>query len=238
MESSNVFNLQEAIDDWLKTNTDHLNITDDDKEEMLDHFRSTINELMKQGLSEEEAFAVAKIRFGGSDNWGDDFKQVSTDNFQVKKVITFFFGIMIYFIINLAILLFINLIYIGLNRFGVSSTAFNLKTTQQIFYVVYIAIPVIMFLLFRYRDKVLPYLKSKQLSIGKLLWAFIILLVVLAGERFTYPLIRKVLEPMENWRGILSQYRLLQRDFQFYFPILIVISFIILYLLYRKKNYV
>ncbi|WP_167619126.1 permease prefix domain 1-containing protein [Maribellus sediminis] len=237
MESTNVFNLQKAMDDWLKANTDHLHITDDDKEEMLDHFRSTINELIKQGLSDEEAFAVAKIRFGGSDNWGDDFKQVSSDNFQAKKLITFFFGIMVYFIINLTILLFINLVYIGLDYFGASTSTFNLKTAKQFFYVVYIAVPILMFLLFRFRNKLLPYLKSTRLNFGKLLWAFAILLVVLAGERYTYPLIRTVLEPLQNWQYILTQYRTLQRDFQFYFPIIIIISFIILFLLYRKKNY-
>ncbi len=238
MESANVFDLQEAIDNWLKTNTDHLNLTDDDKEEILDHFRSTVNELQKLDLSDEEAFAVAKIRFGGAENWGDDFKKVSLDNLQVKKVLTFFFGIMVYFILYLAILFLINSVCIALYHFGENTVAFNQKTVKLIYYVVYIAIPLIMFSLFRFRYRLLASLKRKNLSFGKLLWTFVFLVVALLGERITYPLVKIVVKPYENWQFILSNHRMLQRDFQFYFPIIIVVSFIFLFLLYRKKNYV
>lgn len=146
--------------------------------------------------------------------------------------------IMVYFIIYLAIIFFINLVFMGLFHFGDRSNAFNITTVKQIFYAVYVAIPIIIYLSFRLRTKVLPYLKSKQLSFGKLLWTFALMLVVLAGERLTYPLIKRVLKPVENWQYLFGYYRMLQRDFQFYFPIIIVISFLLLFLLYRKKNYV
>lgn len=238
MESANVFDLQKAIEDWLKTNTEDLQITEDDKEEMLDHFRSIIHELQKLGLSDEEAFAVAKIRFGGAENWGEDFKQVSSDNFQVKKIITFFYGVMVYFILYLAILFFINLTFMALFKFTDTSVAFKLSFIHKIYYLIYIAVPIILFLLYRFRNDVIPLLKRKQLSLGRLLWTFALLLIVLAGERYTYPLIRKVVEPIENWKHIVSSFGLYQRDFQYFFPITIVVSFIILYLLYRKKNYI
>jgi len=239
MQTTRTFNLQEATNEWLKTNTDNLNITEEDKEEMLDHFRSTILQLQNKGLSDEEAFIVAKIRFGGSEHWGEDFEKVSSDNFQIKKIISFFYGVMVYFIIYLGILFFINGSYMLLARFGNISREFVEKLYPLIYIAIYIVIPVVMYSLYRHRKKVLPFLKRKQLNFKKLLGTFALLLMVLTGERFTRMLmlnVRKRFADYEAWRDVGYYVRRLQPDFDFYFPMIVVISFAFMYLLYRKNN--
>ena len=238
MEPSNLFNLQDAIEEWEKTNFDNLNITNDDREEIKDHFRSTIDELKKHSLSDEEAYVVAKMRFGGPNDWGDDFEQVNSDNLQIRKVINFFFGVQVYFIFYLGIFFISNAVFLTLSYFSDATIMARIQWVKIIFYVSYIFIPVILLFMFAYRNRVIQFLKKVHLNSRKLILTFICFLVSLIGERITAPLSKSVLKNPEFGDYYISQYNLSQRDFQFYFPIIIIVCFVILFLLYRKKNYV
>ncbi len=55
-----------------------------------------INELKEKNLTDEEAFAVTNMRFGGAKDWSDEMRSMNEDNFQLKKVVLLFSGIFMF----------------------------------------------------------------------------------------------------------------------------------------------
>jgi len=227
MESANVFNLQDAVENWLKTKRD--------KETILEQLHQSIGELRKLGLSDEEAFAVAKHRVDGSDYQNNETQTGNPDNVQIQRIVAFFFGIAAYLTVVYGILLLTHLLFFPLFKLVGSSLWFNLNLVRKIYYAIYIATPIVVYLLYRYRNSIIPYLKRKQFSLKTLIWTTVVFLLVLLGEKFSYELLKY---NIPDYKYNISRYLLIQRDFKFFFPAIIIVSFIILYRFYRKKNYV
>lgn len=64
MEPIKAFDLGLEVDTFLRRLDDNLLLNQEETDELRDHFFSEVEELADNGLSEAEAFAVSKMRFG------------------------------------------------------------------------------------------------------------------------------------------------------------------------------
>jgi len=129
MERTNHFELNKAIEQWEKFNFSQKDLTPSDKAEFKDHVLNAIDELLEKDLSEEEAFTIAKMRFGDKEDWGEEMQSLNEDNFQLKKIIQLFSGVFTYIFSFNLVLCLDKLLIIGLNYYN-GDVISNLKIVK------------------------------------------------------------------------------------------------------------
>ncbi|MCB0633342.1 MAG: hypothetical protein R2824_17725 [Saprospiraceae bacterium] len=97
MEYSKDFHLQSAILQYIqRIDLEHL-LDQDEREELFDHLLSETEALMETGLSEREALAVSKLRFGEIALISQQYEQVKPLGSVRKNLIS---GIMLFFMVT------------------------------------------------------------------------------------------------------------------------------------------
>lgn len=86
------FNKENAIENWIRETASKKSLTADDERELRTHFVESIEILQKNGLSEEEAFAVARIRTGSSDLVAAEFGKINGPNMLNHEWVFLFYG--------------------------------------------------------------------------------------------------------------------------------------------------
>lgn len=76
MERQPHFDLTAATEIWLDTLRQRGTLTDDDLRELQSHLIDAVETLKVNGLSEEEAFLVARLRLGSADALGEEFGKI------------------------------------------------------------------------------------------------------------------------------------------------------------------
>ncbi len=77
MENSTSFDLNQSIESWREELSRSSAFQPDDLEQLETHLRDSIARLQSNGLSEHEAFAVAKSRLGGNGDLEREFAKVN-----------------------------------------------------------------------------------------------------------------------------------------------------------------
>jgi len=233
MDTLNEFDLNTALDKWVKYNCSGEDLTPADVQEMRDHFLNTVNELKEKNLTEEEAFAVAKIRIGGAHDWGDEMKNINEDNFQLKKIVLLFSGIFM-FILSYNLITSVNkLLLLGLNYYNGDVVA-NVEISKIYFNIIYL-VAIFAIVTLYYLHKPMVWLLNKLSHNPKWLVHLLIfsaLFIVL--DRFLVPLVRKSL----NDKLLTDTFFTTEKYFEYIFSFIIGIGFFIIYRKYRKENYI
>ncbi len=86
------FNKQLAIESWIQETVSKKSLTLQDERELRSHFVESIEHLVEKGLSDEEAFAVAKIRTGSPDIVATEFEKVNGLNMFQHEWVFLFYG--------------------------------------------------------------------------------------------------------------------------------------------------
>ncbi len=76
MERQSRFDLTATTETWLDTLRQHGTLTDDDLRELQTHLLDAVEPLKAGGLSEEEAFLVARHRLGSAEVVGEEFGKI------------------------------------------------------------------------------------------------------------------------------------------------------------------
>ncbi|MDX8339755.1 hypothetical protein SLH46_11210 [Draconibacterium sp. IB214405] len=135
MESTNRFDLITYVDQWLELNCQNDEFLPEDVLQIKSDLLSSIDDIIDEfEVSEEDAFGIACERMGSRFEWQGEMKQVNEDNFQLKKVVLLFGGVIFYifsyhFILSLNRLVLLMSIAINGNiadNVANSSTFFNL----------------------------------------------------------------------------------------------------------------
>lgn len=229
MVNSNGFNLNEAIDKWEGANFSQEDLTPSDKAEFKDHIFNIIDELLEKGLSEEEAFTVAKMRFGDKNEWGEGMRMLNEDNFQLKKIIFLFSGVILYILSYNFFLCVERGILLWSNYFNgnVESNVENVKLTYNIIYALLISGIVALFFL----HKPIKWIFQRiTLNLKWVILLVFLLIIFVVLERFLKPQIRKSVDSkyLEDIVFVSETY------FKYISFIIVCLGYIVIY--YRYEN--
>jgi len=101
---------------------DHLrtdpSFTNSDAEELKGHLLDIAEELVSQGLSEEEAFVVASSRLGEPMDLKDEFEEINTPVIQLRKTILVLSGILAFFLFYFFVVSSARFLVLALDHFS------------------------------------------------------------------------------------------------------------------------
>jgi hypothetical protein len=92
---ANEFKLQLAVDNFIDNLSSKRTTTQADLKELQSHLHDTTQTLTQQGLSEREAFEVAKLRLGTTEELSTEYEKVNGINMLNKEWVFIFIGICI-----------------------------------------------------------------------------------------------------------------------------------------------
>jgi len=229
------FNLNKAIDNWEKRNCATDAFTPDNIAEMRDHMYSIVEELVKENnLTEEEAFAVAKLRLGCADDWEEEMKDMNKDNFQLRKVVFVFGSILIYFIIHQLVITLSELLYIWLDYYNDAPAELNIQRVKQFvtgsYFVVIVAIVALYFM----HDNVTNFLEQYRFTPLKIVFALLFLLILFfVGRYLNFEVKMKMVDP----RAFGAFFKTFTH-LGYILPTIFSAGFLILFLRYRNTFYI
>ena len=97
---ANQFHLETAINGLLHLVSEKGTLTSEDSRELKSHINDTVHDLIQKGLTEEEAFEVAKLRLGNNEELAYEFEKVNGTSLVNKEWVFIFIGIGFFVIIN------------------------------------------------------------------------------------------------------------------------------------------
>ncbi len=86
MEPKNQFRLTEAVETWRSQFQSQSSIAPGDLDELESHLRDSVEELAEGGLSEEEAFLIARQRMGQPALLSTEFRKVHPSRLWTSRV--------------------------------------------------------------------------------------------------------------------------------------------------------
>jgi len=224
------FNLKEQVDIWIKKLKSDPSITEADAEELQGHLMDLIDQLKEKGLDDDEAFLIASRRLGTTADWGDDFRIVNNPILQMRRSVIIMGGVLLYFLIYFFILSSSKLLFVFLlnkevtGYIAVQWISRYLITMHFIFILLFTSIMIL-------EKKVVTFIEEIKLkpkhTIVLLLATFVFAIV---NSCFS-PVIRNMLN---NDRLFIDRFYHIYKYFDFSFPLIICLGFIVIYFKYYK----
>jgi hypothetical protein len=87
----------DLINNWVKKVMTDPSLTEADTEELKTHLLDIMDELIEAGLDEEEAFIIASRRIGTIDDIEDEYRQENLEVIQTRRTAVVLSGVLIYF---------------------------------------------------------------------------------------------------------------------------------------------
>lgn len=231
-EVKNQFDLQEHIEQWESRVKAEPCISEFDLEELHDHLQNIINELKKIGLKDDEAFIIAVKRLDFNYDYREEFGNVNKEVFQMRRSLVIMAGVLIYFLVYYFILFTSQLVFIGIIKIGNNTD----EAIEWVFrYIItwhFISLLFFVSIYFFERKTVifLEGIKFKPLrAITYLLITLLFALINSCLLPITNSLIGKNVPLRSNFIHIYT-------NFDYSFPLLICICFIIIYFKYYKMT--
>lgn len=231
-EVKNQFDLQEHIEQWKSRVKAEPCISEFDLEELHDHLQNIINELKKIGLKDDEAFIIAVKRIDFKYDYREEFGNVNKEVFQMRRSLIIMAGVLIYFLVYYFILFTSQLVFIGIINIGINID----EAIEWVFrYIItwhFISLLFFVSIYFFERKTVifLECIKFKPLhAITYLLITLLFSLINTCLLPITNSLIGKNVPLRSNFIHIYT-------IFDYSFPLLICICFIIIYFKYYKMT--
>ena len=155
----NKFQLSNAVNSFIASISSKGTLTAEDEKELSNHLYYSVETLAKNGLSDEEAFEVAKIRLGKKDEIAEEFQKVNGVNMLNKEWVFIFIGIGLAFTAKL--ITFLPTIYaIKL----VSEEIISITTALIIVTSAYLFLILLTILFFKNGEKVTLFIKNNFLD--------------------------------------------------------------------------
>lgn len=232
MDTTDEFNLNQAISKWEKVNLSQKDLTSADKNEYKNHIQDSIEELSELGLSEEEAFIIAQMRLGVRDDWGDEIRQQNKDVFHFKKIALIFSGFILYIFFYNTIICTNRLFLIISNHLNgnIIESIQNEKTFFNIVYTISISGIVALYFL----HKPIKWLIEKvNLNIIKVLFIILILAFVVILENYLVPQVAILIID----KLLLAKFYQQEVVFRYVYTVIIVVGYISIYRKYSTNYY-
>ena len=232
LEQNIKFNLQVQINAWVEHLKSEPSITESDRVELQSHFLDIIDGLTEVGLDEEEAFLIASRRMGSLVDWDEDYKEVNNSIIQMRKPLIILAGVLIYFLFYFLIkfsskLIFIVLLLNDIDGYIAVRWVFRYLVGTHFLFVLF---AVSIYLL---ETKTISFVENVK---AKPRYAAILLFTAIGfciADTCLLPVAKNL---MRNGVHVEGQFYDIYFYFNYSFPLLICISFVILYVKYFRKT--
>ena len=224
------FDLDSALTNWISTNCASDELTPGDIKEIREHMTYTINMLIdEKGLNEEEALAVAKVRFGGKDVWAEEMQAVNDKNFQLKKIIILFIGVFGFVLGNYLVLCLDKILFLFLHYLGKNEDVI-LNNTKAFINFVYFLLIMFFIAAFYIHKPAFALLQKINFS---MLTTIIFILLVFGSVIAEWYLVTKVNGATQDY-GLRGNFFRTERNFKDLSLLICGIGYIFLFFRYRK----
>lgn len=226
------FNLQNQICTWVANLKSEPSITESDSEELKSHLLDLIDELKKNGLNDEEAFWVASKRLGSCFEWKADYVEVNRPFIQMKRSLFILAGVLAYFLLFYFIkfsskLLFIVLISNGVGEYN------SVDWISRYLIVVHFAFILLVVSIFLLEKKTVSFIENVNMKPRQSVFLLFTAIIFGIIDTCLYPIVKNLMGQDFSLR---SYFYHVFFYFDYSFPLLICVGFIILYFKYYKKT--
>jgi hypothetical protein len=232
MEYNGCYSITEKVNDWAEGLKAKPSFTESDIEEMKGHLFDSCKSLMLKGLSEEEAFILAKLRMGDSPELDEAFKEANQPVLQMRRSLYILAGVLVYFAAYFFILSTSKLLLLlllqgesGANE-AVSWISRYLVTWHFIFLLFLVSI-------YFLEAKTIAFLERFKFppKITVVLIAFVVVIALV--DHSLLPEVKNMMKDVPLFRSNLIQN---YNYFELTFPFLMWLGFVLIYFKYYKKT--
>lgn len=230
-ENNIEFDLQAQINNWVSSLRTASSITESDTEELKIHLLDLIDELKEAGLDYEEAFWVASKRMGNSSEWEAVYCEVNNPIIQMRRSLVILAGVLAYFLIYYFLLFSSKLLLIILLISEIDGHAAIRWVTR------YLEGAHLFFLLFALsiyllESKTVSFIENIKMRPRHTVFLLVTTVVFVVIDTCLLPICKNLIRKGVPIEG---QFYDIYFYFNYSFPFMICVSFVILYSKYFRK---
>jgi hypothetical protein len=232
MESNIEYDIQEHINHWSEKLRSESSITESDAEELKSHLLDIIDELEGLGLKEEEAFLIASRRMGRIADWDEDYREVNNPIIQMRKSLVILAGVLVYFLIYYFIkfsskLFLIILLFFEKDGYIAVNWIFRYLIGAHFVFILFLVS--IYFL----EAKTISFIENVKMKPKHTLLLLFTTIAFGITDTCLYPIAKNLMKPDNSLK---SHFIHINLYFDYSFPLIICVSFILLYFKYYRKT--
>lgn len=232
MKYNDSYSIAEKINGWANEIKAKPSLTESDIEEMKSHLYDSCEALVKQGLSEEEAFIVARLRMGDSPELDEAFNEANQPVMQMRRSLYILAGVLVYFAAYFFILTTSKLMLLLLlqSETGVIEAVSWISRYLVSWHFIFLLFLVSIYFL---EAKTIAFLERFKFP-PKITVVLLVFVVVIAlVDHSLFPVIKTEMSSVPAIRSNVIQY---YNYFELTFPFLMCLGFILIYFKYHKKT--
>lgn len=230
MTTSSNYKLQEQIDRWIDTIQSEPSFTESDCEELKSHLLDLIDRLKGKGLDDEEAFMVAIKRMGYIKDWGDEYRITNNPVTQMRRSLIILAGVLVYFFLFYFIEFSSKLFLFELLIMDIEE---HNAVTLVPRYLIICFLGVMLFFLsiYFFEKKTITFIEKIKIK-PKITVIFLIITFLMAiADTCLYVIIKELIGDYFTLRSNLHHYYIY---FEYSFPLMLCLIFILIYFKYYK----
>ena len=232
MEYNGSYDLTEMVNDWAAGLKDKPALSESDIEEMKAHLYDSCESLMQKGLSEDEAFMVAKKRMGGSPELDEAYSQANQPVLQMRRSLYILAGVLVYFaayyfILSTSKLLLLLLLHVETGAEEAVDWVLRYLVTGHFILLLFLAS--IYFL----ENITVAFLERLKFPPKTTVVLLVFVVVLALANHSLLPVVKSQMSSVPVLRSSIIQYN---NYFELTFPFLVGLGFVFIYFKYHKKT--
>ncbi len=230
--SSPEFNINELTDSWINRLKSTNSFTEADCGELKSHLQDSIDELKKAGLDDQEAFIVAKKRLGDIDEWKAEFEEMNKGIIQMRRSVIILSGVLAYFLIYYFLLFTSKSLFLAVSNFGNSEFTGAITWVKRYLITAHFLLILLLTSVYLFENRIMALFDRIKLRPGKIVALLALAVGFTLGDTCVIPYLNKTVRANISVKYYLYDVYLY---FDYSFPLLFCIGFVILYQRYFKK---
>jgi hypothetical protein len=232
MNQSNTFNINKEVNQWLVKQQTNPSFTASDLEELKCHLYEIVDVLTEKGLDEEEAFVVAKMRLDIDSELEKEYNEGNKPILQMRRSLLILAGVLVYFMLYYFILSTSKILILALQLNDISKAV----TIDWVFrYLLTWHFGIVLFFVSLYflESKTINFIEKLKLKPKGTIVLLAIAALLAIIDTCLFPIVKNMLGKNIPLLSILYQN---YNYFEFSFPFIIGLGFILIYYKYHKKS--
>ena len=230
MNNKTAFNLENEVNAWADTLKAKPDLTDSDVEEMKSHLYDSIDALQEKGLNEKEAFVLARVRMGDSYELDEAYKEANQPVIQMRRSLLILAGVLVYFMTYYFILSSSKVLAIILLKTGAGGVE-AIEWVSRYLISWHFILVLFFASLFFWETRIISFIENINFKPkGSILFLLVTGFFAIADTSL-YPILKKMIDNDTVRSHIYHRYIY----FDFSFPFLMGICFVLIYYRYYKK---
>lgn len=223
--------IEEKIESWFLNLKNENAFTESDAYELKDHLHDLMEELTGIGLDEEEAFIIASRRIGNVDEFEAEYRQENMEILQTRRTAIILSGVLLYFFSFHLFGSFLKLIFVILLKLDVSGWKALFWMNKFLITIHFLFIILFTSILLS-EKKVLSFFEKIKISPKQAIFSLVAALILGISNVSLMAIAKSVIGDDLGLRGWFLHSFIY---YQYTFPLLFCLGFILIYSKYYKK---